>query len=160
MEPNQKKSWGKRIAMGGIAMVALAGVGVPGALSQDYGGMQRFGMGGGGSVMHMQANFRDGMGLIEREFGRFLEEIDATPQQEKKLEEIRDKLLFDVSVIMFGFLDTLEDFDKLPTFDREAAEKLRAEIVAVFDNASRKLTRALLDVRDVLTPEQRAKLAE
>ncbi len=31
----QKKSWGKRIAIGGIAIAALAGVGVAGALSQD-----------------------------------------------------------------------------------------------------------------------------
>ncbi|PZV38146.1 hypothetical protein B5V02_12675 [Mesorhizobium kowhaii] len=160
MEPNQKKSWGKRIAIGGIAIVALAGVGVPSALSQDCGGMQRLGMGGGGSDMHMQAKVRDEMGLVEREFKRMLEEIDATPEQEKKLEAIRDELFFDVSVITLGFFDTLEDFDKLPTIDREAAEKLRAEFVAVFDKASRKLKEALIDDYEVLTPEQRAKLAE
>ncbi|MER8613177.1 hypothetical protein [Mesorhizobium sp. M1216] len=159
MDPNpQKKSWGKRIAIGGIALVALAGVGVPGALSQDYGGMQRFGMGGGGPGMDMQANFRDGRGLVEREFGRMLGQIDATPEQEEKLEAIRDEFFFDITLIVFGFLYNGEDLEKLPT--SEAAEKLRAEFVAAVDKASRKLKKALLDGGEVLTPEQRAKLAE
>ncbi|MER8613176.1 hypothetical protein [Mesorhizobium sp. M1216] len=154
----QKKSWGKRIAIGGIALVALAGVGVPGALSQDYGGMQRFGMGGGGPGMDMQANFRDGRGLVEREFGRMLGQIDATPEQEEKLEAIRDEFFFDITLIVFGFLYNVEELDKLPT--SEAAEKLRAEFVAAVDKASRKLKKALLDGGEVLAPEQRAKLAE
>ncbi|WP_394889921.1 Spy/CpxP family protein refolding chaperone [Mesorhizobium sp. AaZ16] len=156
MEPNpQKKSWRKRIAIAGIAIVAFAGVGVAGALSQDYERMQSFGMGwaDGGPGMHMQPNFLDG-------FERFLEEIDATPEQKKKLEAIRDEFFFDVSLIMLGFLDTLDDFDKLPTIDREAAEKLRAEFVAAVDGVLRKLTKALFDGAAVLTPEQRGKLVE
>jgi Spy/CpxP family protein refolding chaperone len=166
----QKKSWGKRIAIGGIAIAALAGVGVAGALSQDYGRMQRFGMGGGDGRpgMHMQANFRHGMGFGGPGFGRhhlerMLEEVDATPEQEDKLEAIMDKLHDDVRPIMRGFRDTRDDVAKLlgaVTIDREAAEKLRAERVAAVDEASRKLTTALLDAAEVLTAEQRAELAE
>ncbi|TJW52409.1 MAG: periplasmic heavy metal sensor [Mesorhizobium sp.] len=166
----QKKSWGKRIAIGGIAIAALAGVGVAGALSQDYGRIQRIGMGGGdgGPGMHMQANFRQGMGFGGPGFGghhfeRMLEEVDATPEQEDKLEAIMDKLHDDVRPIMRGFRDTRDDVAKLlgaATIDREAAEKLRAERVAAVDEASRKLTTALLDAADVLTAEQRAELAE
>jgi protein CpxP len=165
----QKKSWGKRIAIGGVAIAALAGVGVAGALSQDYGRMQRFGMGGddSGPGMHMQANFRHGMGFGPGFGGhhleRMLEEIDATPEQEDKLEAIMDKLHDDVRPIMRGFRDTRDDVAKLlgaATIDREAAEKLRAERVTAVDEASRKLTTALLDAAEVLTAEQRAELAE
>jgi protein CpxP len=46
------------------------------------------------------------------------------------------------------------------TIDREAAEKLRAERIAAADEASRKLTTALLDAAEVLTAEQRAELLE
>jgi protein CpxP len=165
----QKKSWGKRIAIGGVAIAALAGVGVAGALSQDYGRMQRFGMGGddSGPGMHMQANFRHGMGFGPGFGGhhleRMLEEIDATPEQEDKLEAIMDKLHDDVRPIMRGFRDTRDDVAKLlgaATIDREAAEKLRAERVAAVDDASRKLTTALLDAAEVLTAEQRAEMVE
>jgi protein CpxP len=165
----QKKSWGKRIAIGGVAIAALAGVGVAGALSQDYGRMQRFGMGGddSGPGMHMQANFRHGMGFGPGFGGhhleRMLEEIDATPEQEDKLEAIMDKLHDDVRPIMRGFRDTRDDVAKLlgaATIDREAAEKLRAERVVAVDEASRKLTTALLDAAEVLTAEQRAELVE
>lgn len=173
MEPNpqepaslsgtpQKKSWRKRIAIGGIAIAALGGVGVAGALSQDYERMQRFGMGGGhgGPDMHMQANFYSGMGFGQHRFERMLEEIDATPEQEEKLKAIRDKFLDGLRPIMLGLVCTLNDVDKLPTIDREAAEKLRAALVAAFDEASRKLTTALLDGAAVLTPEQLEKLVD
>jgi Spy/CpxP family protein refolding chaperone len=161
----QNKSWGKRIAIGGIAIVVLAGVGVAGALSQDYKRMQRFGMGwgDGGPGIHMQANFRHGMGFGGHHIERMLEEIDATPEQEEKLEAIMDKLHDDVRPIMRGFRDTRDDVAKLlgaATIDREAAEKLRAERIAAADEASRKLTTALLDAAEVLTAEQRAELLE
>jgi protein CpxP len=165
----QKKSWGRRIAISGIAIAALAGVGVAGALSQDYERMQSFGMGwgDGGPGMHMQANFRHHMGFGGPGFGghfeRMLEEIDATPEQEEKLEAIMDKLHDDVRPVMRGFRDTRDDVAKLlgaATIDREAAEKLRAERIAAADEASRKLTTALLDAAEVLTAEQRAELLE
>ncbi|TJX07212.1 MAG: periplasmic heavy metal sensor, partial [Mesorhizobium sp.] len=79
------------------------------------------------------------------------------------LEAIMDKLHDDVRPIMRGFRDTRDDVAKLlgaATIDREAAEKLRAERIAAVDEASRKLTSALLDAAEVLTAEQRAELVE
>jgi Spy/CpxP family protein refolding chaperone len=46
-----------------------------------------------------------------------------------------------------------------PTVDRAALEALRARHVAAADAASRKLTEALAEAAEVLTPEQRAQLA-
>ena len=65
--------------------------------------------------------------------------------------------------IMQGFRDTrgqLAELLSAPTIDKDAVEKLRAERVAAVDEASRKLTDALVNAAETLTPEQRAKLAE
>ena len=45
------------------------------------------------------------------------------------------------------------------TFDRAAMERLRAEQVALADSVSKRLTQALADAAEVLTPEQRQKVA-
>jgi Spy/CpxP family protein refolding chaperone len=47
-----------------------------------------------------------------------------------------------------------------PTVDRAALEVLRAGQLQLAEGASRRLTQALADVADVLTPEQRRQLAE
>jgi periplasmic protein CpxP/Spy len=159
-----KTNWTRRLVIGGIAAAALAGVGVAGALSQDFGGerMMRFGMGHGG--MHMQAGpaaFR--MGFGGHGMGRILGEIDATDEQEKRLVAIMDQLQDDVRPIMRGFRDARGDVVKLltaETVDREALEQLRAERVAALDDASRKATAALIEAAEVLTPEQRTELAK
>lgn len=173
-KPTGTRKWSKRLLVGGVAALALTGVGVAGALSQDFGGrMQHFGWGGkGGPGMETQANpaaFRHGgPGFGGRGFGgpgmgRMLDDIDATKEQEDKLEAIMDQLHDDVRPLMRGFRDTREDLAELlgaATIDREAVEKLRAERVAAVDEASRKVTAALLEAAEVLTPEQRAELIE
>jgi Spy/CpxP family protein refolding chaperone len=61
------------------------------------------------------------------------------------------------------FRDTHEAVAEIiaaPTIDRAAAEKLRSERIAAIDAASRKMTTALVEAAEVLTPEQRAKLVE
>ena len=47
-----------------------------------------------------------------------------------------------------------------PTIDRAALEGLRAEQIRLAESASRRMTVALADAAEVLTPEQRAKLGE
>ena len=47
-----------------------------------------------------------------------------------------------------------------PTVDANAAEALRQQMLAQHDAASKRMLQAMLDVSRVLTPEQRAKLAE
>jgi Spy/CpxP family protein refolding chaperone len=47
-----------------------------------------------------------------------------------------------------------------PTVDRGALEALRAGQLQAAEQASRRLTQALADVADVLTPEQRKQIAE
>ena len=47
-----------------------------------------------------------------------------------------------------------------PTVDAAAAESLRQQMLAQHDQASKRMLQAMLDVSKVLTPEQRAKMAE
>ena len=46
-----------------------------------------------------------------------------------------------------------------PTIDRAAMERLRAEQVALADSVSKRITQAFADAAEVLTPEQRQKVA-
>jgi len=47
-----------------------------------------------------------------------------------------------------------------PSVDAAAAEQLRQQMLQQHDQMSRRVTRAMLDVANVLTPEQRAKVGE
>lgn len=152
------KAWGRRAAIGGLAAVAVVGaVGYAAARSDDFGfGMGRF----GGHMMHAHMG---GGGFMGHRIGSVLDELDATPEQEDKLWEIIDKARAEIRPTFRDFRETREEVIELlgaPTVDRAAAEKLRSERIAAIDEASRKMTAALLDAADVLTPEQRAKLAE
>ncbi|WP_211238059.1 Spy/CpxP family protein refolding chaperone [Derxia gummosa] len=55
--------------------------------------------------------------------------------------------------------DKLRELLTAPSIDRAAIDKLRAEQSAIVDAQSRRMTGALEDAAEVLTPEQRAKLA-
>jgi Spy/CpxP family protein refolding chaperone len=47
-----------------------------------------------------------------------------------------------------------------PTVDAAAVEALRQQMLAQHDQASKRITQAMLDIAKVLTPEQRAKIGE
>ena len=47
-----------------------------------------------------------------------------------------------------------------PTVDAGAVEQVRQQMLQQHDQMSRRVTKAMLDVTQVLTPEQRARLGE
>jgi Spy/CpxP family protein refolding chaperone len=47
-----------------------------------------------------------------------------------------------------------------PTVDRAALEKLRADQIATHDTVSKQLVQAVADAADLLSPEQRRKIAD
>jgi periplasmic protein CpxP/Spy len=47
-----------------------------------------------------------------------------------------------------------------PTIDRSAIERLRAEQIGLAETASKRIAQALADAADVLSPEQRRKVAD
>lgn len=152
-------AWGRRLVIGGIAAVAaVAAIGFAGAASGDLG--SGFSMGNWGGHM-MRAHW--GMGFGERRMERVLNEIDATPEQEDKLWAIIDNTRSELRPTFREFRDTREQIANIlgaPTIDRAALEKLRSDRIAAIDASSRKMTDALVQAAEVLTPEQRTKLLQ
>ena len=170
-----KASWGRRIVIGGLAAAAVAGIGLVAATGGEFGrgmggefgrgmggqgwAMDGHGWGKGGPGMHASM----GRGFGERGLERMLDGIDATPEQAEKIRAIVDAARDDLEPAIDGMRDTREKVAEMlgaPTIDRAAAEALRAERIAAVDQASRRLTTAILDAAEVLTPEQRAELAD
>ncbi|HHZ08964.1 MAG TPA: Spy/CpxP family protein refolding chaperone [Rhizobiales bacterium] len=173
-----KANWGRRILIGGLAAAAVAGVGLAAATGGEFGrgmggqgwpmdgrgwghgrAMDGDGWGRGGPGMHASM----GRGFGEYRLERMLEGLDATPEQADKIRAIVDAARDDLMPALDGMRETREKVAELlgaATIDRAAAETLRAERVAAMDQASRRLTAAILDAAEVLTPEQRARLVE
>jgi Spy/CpxP family protein refolding chaperone len=100
---------------------------------------------------------------IERMVKHMAVEIDATPDQTAKLTEIAKAAAKDLRPLREKARDARREGMKLlaaPTIDRGAIERLRAEQIQAADAASKRLTQALADTAEVLTPAQRQKLAE
>ncbi len=153
---NAGASWVKRGLVAALAVAAVAGVGVTLAEGSGWGGGQ-WGPGG------HHGWGRGGPGFGEGRIERMLDGVDATADQEKKVWAAIDGARGEIRPIMRDFRDTRGQLVTLlsaPTIDRAAVEKLRAERVAAIDQASQKLTTAMVDAAEALTPEQRAKLAE
>jgi periplasmic protein CpxP/Spy len=89
-------------------------------------------------------------------------EIDATTEQLDKLRGIMRgavKDLLPVREKVLAARTTARELLTQQTIDRAAIEKLRADQIAIHDAASKRLVQAVADAAEVLTPDQRRKLA-
>lgn len=90
-------------------------------------------------------------------------ELDANNEQQEKLRGIMRAMLKDVlparERAQAARLQARELLTAT-TIDRNAMEKLRADQIALADSVSKRITQALGDAAEVLSPEQRRKLAE
>jgi len=94
---------------------------------------------------------------------RFARRIDATGDQQAKLVAIAEAAAKDVAALRQQVRDARVEGMKLlgaAQVDRTQIEKLRTEQVANMDAISKRMTTALADAAEVLTPEQRQKVAE
>jgi protein CpxP len=90
-------------------------------------------------------------------------EIDATADQQTKLEAIVKSAVTDLAPMRDKIMAARQEARALltgPTVDRGAIEKLRTEQIANIDALTKRITQALGDVADVLTPDQRHKIDE
>ena len=100
---------------------------------------------------------------IERGIKHFAVEADATPEQTKKIADIAKAAARDVLPLREkaqGVRKQLSDLLTQPAIDRAQLEKVRAEQMANAETLTKRMTQALADAGDVLTPEQRKKVAE
>ena len=99
----------------------------------------------------------------EKMVSRMLSKVDATDEQKKKVAEIVKAAMGDMKAIREKHRDGRRATAELlarPAIDRAALEGLRAEQIRLAESASKRMTQALADAAEVLTPEQRAKLGE
>lgn len=99
---------------------------------------------------------------IERMLKHVYVEIDATPEQQQKIDPIVKQAAEELRPLRARVREARREGLRLfsaPSIDRGAIERLRLEQMASADAASKRFTRALADVAEVLTPEQRKTLA-
>ena len=120
-----------------------------------------------GAKAYAQGGWRGGEPLSEAHLDRMLKhlyvEIDATDDQKQRLAPIVKDAAKDLVPLREKMRATRTQAVELLTQDRidpAAIESLRAEKMRLADEASRRLTRALSDAAEVLTPEQRKTLAQ
>ena len=99
---------------------------------------------------------------VDRMLKHLYVEIDATEEQKRRLEPIvrqaAKELLPLRENLHAGRRQALELLAQDPV-DAAAIEALRTKHIGLADEASRRLTRALLEAAEVLTPAQRKQLA-
>lgn len=89
-------------------------------------------------------------------------ELDATAEQQEKLRSITKAALKDLVPIRDKARAARERATALltqPTLDRAAIEAFRGEQMALAEAASKRFAQAIADVSEVLTAEQRRKIA-
>jgi len=139
----------------GAAMLAT----VPTAQAHGgMGGMGGMGMGGAMHGMAMPFGAYGGRGLE-----RWLDRIDASAEQRTRIRAIADAARTDVQAL-HGQRRALADqalaaFAR-PEVDAAAAEALRQQMLRQHEQVSARMLQATLDIARVLTPAQRATLAE
>jgi Spy/CpxP family protein refolding chaperone len=101
-------------------------------------------------------------GRVERMVDRLAWAVDASSEQKQKLAAIAQRTADETRGLRERHLDLrnqVRDVLAAPTVDRGKLEALRAEHLKLAEEASHKITTALGDAAEVLTPAQRADLA-
>ena len=147
--------WNRTAArlLGAGLFVALAGSAV---LTAEAAPMDGGGHGHGGGMMGGPM-----MGGMHGE--RMLDAVNATPDQRAQIKQIMDAAHADMKAQREAgrpLHDQMRQLFAQPTVDARVAETLRQQLLVQHDQASKRMMQAMLEASRVLTPEQRAKLAE
>lgn len=136
----------------GIALAAVIGIGAVVAQGAGGpGGNSGWGPGGWGGR------------FAEHRLYAVLDDIGASDTQQDQIWAVIDRTHSELRPVGREFRDTRQQLAALlaaPTIDTAAVEKLRAERIATMEEVSKKAVAAMVEAAQVLTPEQRAKLAE
>jgi protein CpxP len=145
-----------RVALGAVtAMLFTAG---PIAFAQEGGGWH-----GGGHGMHMRGQMDPARAAEHMERMISHRVPDATADQKARLSAIAKAAMADLKPIGVKIRAARAESARLLTqqsIDRAAIERVRADISALNDARSKRMTQAFADAAEVLTPAQRAKIAE
>lgn len=101
--------------------------------------------------------------FVDHKLDKILDRLDATEQQKAKMKPILQEASKDVRKMAFEMRNSRDAYMVAllgNTVDRQTVETLRAEQVKAMDQASERVAKALTDAAEILTPEQRAKIAK
>jgi Spy/CpxP family protein refolding chaperone len=143
--------------IGGLA----AGIGATAIAHGGPGGWH--GGWGGGRGMHGEMDPQAMQRRAEAMVKWWLADVDATEAQQKKVAEIMTATMTELRPLRakhFEARKQVMDILSKPQIDRGALEAVRAQELQLAETFSRRITQSLADAAEVLTPEQRTKLAE
>jgi protein CpxP len=148
---------------GVLAVALLAGLGgnlLPRAFGQGFG--PHFGMRHGGMISGPLPPAQID-GRIDRMTKHMAIELDATADQQVRIASIAKAAVSDLRVLREKAQAARTEALTLltaPSIDRPAVERLRTEQIALAETASKRIAQALTDAAEVLSPEQRRKVAD
>jgi len=155
--PRQVFSFVARFAATGVLVIATAGAAID-AHAQGM-GMGGHGQGSGPGMMMFGGSpehagrgvdrMLDGLGVSDAQRAQ-IKQIVVAAATDLKAQREASRALHEQGMQIFA----------APTVDAAAAESLRQQMLAQHDQASKRMLQAMLDVSKVLTPQQRAKMAE
>ncbi len=156
-----RRPW-RRIAIAALAGSLGAGVGMA-ALAHGGG----FGGGFGPGGRHMDRGGQTDPDAMKRRIDAsvrwMLADVNATDAQREKIAAIVEATRKEMAPLREKHREArraVMDLLAKPTVDRAAIEAIRAQEIQSADAMSRRFVQSLADVAEVLTPEQRAQLAE
>ncbi|MGE5452647.1 MAG: Spy/CpxP family protein refolding chaperone [Acidobacteriota bacterium] len=103
------------------------------------------------------------MPMAGKGLDRMLSRLEATPTQKEQIRKIAEAAAPELKTLRDQAQALHEQGLKLwaaPKLDPQAAEQLRQKMLAQHNQMSQRMLKLMLDVGQVLTPEQRAKMAQ
>jgi Spy/CpxP family protein refolding chaperone len=162
MNDRPRPFWITRRAWLGGAALGLVGLGAAGVAASPPGLLAHARHGFG----HFRGHHGHGPHALGEEDVRFtvewlLREADASDEQVAAVTAIATRTATDLVALHDAHRSRRDAFTAaLVAADRTALESLRGEEVAALQSASQRLVTALADAAEVLTPEQRQRLAD
>ncbi len=151
---NRKRRW----ALAGIGGAIAAGLMTLSALGHAGPGMRgHHGHGKWAEMSPEEASKR-----IDKMVNWVLDDVAATADQKQRVAQIAKDAAQELKPLHKQHKDARTravDLFAQPTIDRAAIEQLRAEELQLGETVSKRITKAIADAAEVLTPEQRVKLA-
>ena len=155
-----RRPW-RRAAIATLIGGLAAGIGAKAIAHGGPGGWH--GGWGGGRGMHGEMDPQAMQRRAEAMVKWWLADVDATEAQQKKVAEIMTATMTELRPLRVKHFEARKqvmDILSKPQIDRGALEAVRAQELQLAETFSRRITQSLADAAEVLTPEQRTKLAE
>ena len=156
---SQQSAWSMRAMTASVLMVAATAAIRP-AHAQDVGRSHDHATAGPGADMMM---FSGQPRQVARMVDNLLDGLSATDAQRAQIRQIAMGAAADIKTqrdSARGLREKGMQIFTAPTVDAVAAEAVRQQMSAQHDMTSKRYLKAMLDVSNVLTPEQRAKVGD